>query len=98
MKELLIGVLNFFGLAVWIKVTTESPRCVYFFGPFLTVKGARKEENGYLEDLRGEGAGSIKTEIKRFKPTELTIFDELADVDNTPQEISRMTTQPSLYL
>ncbi|MBF2055894.1 MAG: DUF1816 domain-containing protein [Cyanobacterium sp. T60_A2020_053] len=98
MKELLIGVLNFFGLAVWIKVTTDNPRCVYFFGPFLTMKGAREEENGYLEDLLGEGARGIKTEIKRFKPSELTIFDDLADVDNAPQEISRMTSQPSLYL
>lgn len=98
MKELLIGVLNFFGLAVWIKVTTESPRCVYFFGPFLTVKGARMMQQGYLDDLRGEGAGGIKTEIQRFKPSELTIFDDLADVDNAPQEISRITSQPSLYL
>lgn len=79
MKELLIRILDLFGLACWLEINTESPRCTYYFGPFLTMKDARISQDGYIEDLLEEGAKGIAVTIKRFKPRELTIFDEVAD-------------------
>lgn len=79
MKELLIRILDLFGLACWLEINTESPRCTYYFGPFLTMKDARISQDGYIEDLLEEGAKGIVVKIKRFKPRELTIFDEVAD-------------------
>jgi hypothetical protein len=79
MKEMVIGVLNTLGWAWWIKVTTETPSCTYYFGPFLSKKEALDSQSGYLEDIKSEGAREIVIEIERCKPTELTIFDELND-------------------
>ncbi|AFZ46319.1 protein of unknown function DUF1816 [Cyanobacterium stanieri PCC 7202] len=97
MKELLIQILNFFGLACWIKITTENPRCTYYFGPFLTEKEARNNQQGYIDDLLEEGAKEIKTLIRRFKPTELTIFDELGELNDSLQRV-KVSNQPSLNL
>jgi hypothetical protein len=77
MKELLINLINVVGLAWWVEIITASPRCTYYFGPFLTAKEAEEAQDGYLEDLEEEGALGIRVEIKRCKPTELTISDEL---------------------
>ncbi len=77
MKELLINLINIVGLAWWVEIITASPRCTYYFGPFLTAKEAEEAQDGYLEDLEEEGAMGIRVEIKRCKPTELTIYDDL---------------------
>lgn len=77
MKELLISLLNFFGLAFWVEVITESPRCTYYFGPFLTLEDAETAKFGYLEDIETEGAQGIKVTLKRCKPSELTIAEDL---------------------
>lgn len=79
MKEVLIAVLNFFGLAWWIEIVTQKPRCTYYFGPFLTAKDAQAAKGGYLEDLETEGAIGIDVFIKRCKPKELTIEDDLGE-------------------
>jgi len=97
MKEILVQILNFFGLANWVKITTEKPRCTYYFGPFLTEKEARQEQGGYLDDLLDEGARGITVQVRRFKPSELTIFDDLGEENNLPQMIT-MSGQPSLNL
>ena len=76
MKELWISGLASLGLAWWVEITTESPSCTYYFGPFATAKGAKIAKSGYIDDLETEGAKGLKTEIKRCKPTKLTIFDE----------------------
>lgn len=75
MKEFLISLLNFFGLAVWIEIDTESPTCTYYFGPFLTQKDAIAEQQGYVEDLESEDATVIKVNIKRCKPSSLTVIE-----------------------
>ncbi|HTL90647.1 MAG TPA: DUF1816 domain-containing protein [Leptolyngbya sp.] len=80
MNELLTNFLNAIGFAWWVEVTTDSPRCVYYFGPFLDKKMAQTYEGGYVEDLQQEGATNIKINIKRCKPSNLTIYDERADV------------------
>lgn len=80
MQENLVGVLNFFGLAWWIEIKTDSPRCTYFFGPFSSQAEAESEQPGFVEDLRGENAQGISVVIKRCKPpASLTIFDEIEE-------------------
>jgi len=63
----------------WIEVKTAKPLCTYYFGPFLTRKGANLAQSGFLEDLETEKAENIQAEIKRCQPQELTIFDQLND-------------------
>ena len=79
MKELLIEVLNFFRLAFWVEIVTETPKCTYYFGPFLTQKDAEDASKGYIEDLSSENALGIATKINRMRPGRLTIFDETED-------------------
>ncbi len=80
MKELLIKLIEFFGLACWLEVTTDNPHCVYYFGPFLSQADAETAQEGYIEDLKEEGAMGISVTIKRFKPKELTIFNEVEEL------------------
>jgi hypothetical protein len=79
MKEILLGVLEFLGIAWWVEIVTENPSCTYYFGPFLNSEEAEAEKSGYIEDLEQEGAKGITVTIKRCKPVELTIFDEASD-------------------
>ena len=79
MNEFLISILNGFGLAWWVEIKTEKPQCTYYFGPFLTAKTAKAAQGGYLEDLEQEGAQGIVINIKRCKPTHLTISDDLGE-------------------
>jgi hypothetical protein len=76
MKELLLAIVNFLGLAYWVEIVTDSPRCTYYFGPFMSDGEAQKAKAGYVEDLQQEKANGIKVTIKRMKPNILTIFDE----------------------
>ncbi|BAQ65258.1 DUF1816 domain-containing protein [Geminocystis sp. NIES-3709] len=97
MKELLIRILDLFGLACWLEITTDAPRCTYYFGPFLTTKDARMSQDGYIEDLTEEGAKGVMVAIKRFKPKDLTIFDEVSESKAfTP--ILKISTQASVNL
>jgi hypothetical protein len=82
MKETLIKIANSLGLAYWVKIATDSPNCIYYFGPFLTEKEANLARSGYVEDLKNEGAQTIKVEIGRYQPKELTIFDDREDTTN----------------
>jgi len=78
-KEVLISMLEQLGVAVWIEVATESPRCTYYFGPFSSVAEAEAAQAGYVEDLEAEGATGIVATIKRCKPEHLTVYEEAAD-------------------
>jgi hypothetical protein len=82
MKELLLKLADILGLAHWIEITTDSPKCTYYFGPFLSREEAEREQTGYLEDLKEEGAMGISVAIKQVKPSQLTIFDEADDSVN----------------
>jgi len=77
MKNALTNLLQNVGLAWWVEVTTEEPRCTYYFGPFLTADEAEKFHPGYLQDLRQENARGIKSKVKRCKPQELTIAEDI---------------------
>ncbi|MBW4523241.1 MAG: DUF1816 domain-containing protein [Scytolyngbya sp. HA4215-MV1] len=79
MKEFLTNFLNIFGLAWWVEVVTENPRCTYYFGPFLSEKAAQTSRSGYVEDLEHEGAQGIIVSVKRCKPASLTISEDLSE-------------------
>ncbi|WP_088890532.1 DUF1816 domain-containing protein [Leptolyngbya ohadii] len=76
MNEFLVNVLEVLGLAWWVEVVTETPKCTYYFGPFATAKDAKIAEPGYIQDLQQEGAIGIRAVVKRCKPAKLTVFDE----------------------
>ncbi|MGB3403627.1 MAG: DUF1816 domain-containing protein [Microcoleaceae cyanobacterium] len=92
MKELLISLLNFFGLAVWIEIDTENPTCTYYFGPFLNKAEANSEKQGYIEDIQSEDATVIKVNIKRCKPSALTILETSQTLVTQPI-VSHLGTQ-----
>lgn len=80
MKEILTNIKEFLGLAFWVEIITENPRCTYYFGPFDRQSEAKEASSGYIEDLTGEGATNLAVKIDRMKPTELTIFDDLGEI------------------
>jgi hypothetical protein len=80
MKELWTTILETLGLAWWVEVTTESPHCTYYFGPFASSQDAESETGGYIEDLNEEGAQGVRAAVLRCKPNNLTICDENADL------------------
>lgn len=77
MKEFFTDSLGLLGLAFWVEIVTENPNCTYYFGPFLAEKEAQNAKGGYIEDLEGEGAQGIVVNVKRCKPTNLTIVNDL---------------------
>jgi len=87
MKEVVIKILQFLGLAFWVEIVTDNPRCTYYFGPFLSEKEASDAKSGYVEDLENEGAQGIVVKIKRCKPSNLTIFDEQGEPDYSTSSV-----------
>lgn len=88
MNELLTNLLSALGLAWWVEITTDSPRCLYYFGPFLSVKEAKAHQGGYVQDLEQEGAQNIVVRVKRCKPTNLTVYDQKSDRGADKTQIS----------
>lgn len=78
-KESLINISNSLGLAWWVEIVTQNPRCTYYFGPFLNSTDAKVASKGYVEDLEGEGAQGILVNVKRYKPHNLTISEDLGE-------------------
>ncbi|WP_298617393.1 DUF1816 domain-containing protein [uncultured Thermosynechococcus sp.] len=72
----LADLVNGIGLAWWVKIETKTPPCTYYFGPFLTPMEAEREKDGYIEDLKAEGAEGIEVSVVRCRPEELTIDAE----------------------
>ena len=69
----------------WLEISTEFPRCEYFFGPFESKSEAAQARSGYVEDLEQEGSKLICISIVyRLSPVELTVeYPEVMYV-NTP--------------
>ena len=64
-------------LPYWLKISTQVPQCVYFFGPFDYASDAKAAQAGYIEDLVAENAQGIQVELKsRSQPEDLTICQE----------------------
>ncbi|MEH2023076.1 DUF1816 domain-containing protein [Nostoc sp.] len=79
LKEVLINTFDYIGLAWWVEIVTQNPRCTYYFGPFLSSSDARLSSIGYIEDLEIEGAQGISVDVKRCKPNTLTIAEDLGE-------------------
>ena len=90
LKEVLTNLFQNLGWAWWVEIVTQTPRCTYYFGPFLSVKEANAAKAGYIEDLQQEGAQGIAVIVKRCKPTNLTVADDLGE------RIDRKRTRPVL--
>ncbi|MEB3277636.1 MAG: DUF1816 domain-containing protein [Lyngbya sp.] len=75
-EEFFTSYLEKMGLACWIEVITQSPKCIYYFGPFASGSDAQRSVEGYLEDLRAEKAKIMGLEIRRGIPRNLTILEE----------------------
>ena len=57
----------------WVRVTTGSPKCTYYFGPFNSAQEAQANHQGHIDDLVGEGAEGIEYTIEKGRPKQLTI-------------------------
>lgn len=68
--------LDLLGRAWWVEVLTAQPKCTYYFGPFAGAAAATSAMQGYIEDLESESAQGIGAQVKRCKPSQLTIGDE----------------------
>ncbi len=79
LKESLINTFHNLGLAWWVEIVTQNPSCTYYFGPFLSSADAKVALKGYVEDLEVEGAQGILVNVKRCKPGNLTISDDLGE-------------------
>lgn len=78
-KNIYTSILETLGLAVWIEIVTDSPRCTYYFGPFSSESEADGAKIGYIEDLESEGSKGLAVMVKRCKPENLTIYDDSLD-------------------
>ncbi|MCU0532415.1 MAG: DUF1816 domain-containing protein [Hydrococcus sp. Prado102] len=94
LKENSLDIFQNLGWAWWIEIVTQNPLCIYYFGPFLSAKEAQAAEAGYLEDLEQEGAQGIAAKIKRCKPQNLTISEDLGDKIDSQVPVS--TVRPEL--
>jgi Domain of unknown function (DUF1816) len=59
----------------WIEVFTAHPSCIYYFGPFDSQREADLAQDGYLEDLRSEGAHIVSVRSQLCQPRKLTIYE-----------------------
>lgn len=81
-EDVFTSYLEKLGLAWWLEIVTERPRCTYYFGPFVSAKEADLACDGYLEDLQEEGVQGIAFEIKQCQPLALTIDGEEVQVSD----------------
>jgi hypothetical protein len=79
LREVVTNVFQNLGLAWWVEVVTQTPRCTYYFGPFLNSAEAKASIKGYIEDLEQEGAQGLIVNVKRCKPAVLTIAEDLGE-------------------
>jgi hypothetical protein len=56
----------------WVEITTNQPKCLYYFGPFESFAEALSHQSGYIEDLQSESAVGINSQIKQCQPQILT--------------------------
>ena len=56
----------------WIKIVTDKPRYIYYFGAFDNYWEAEWCKNGYIQDLEEEETKIIDIKIEKCKPKQLT--------------------------
>jgi hypothetical protein len=78
---MLQGILNGLGLAYWIEIRTDRPVCTYYFGPYSRQSSAAVALDGFLDDLRQEGAEIVASSIdRRREPEQLTVTEDWGDL------------------
>jgi len=60
----------------WIEILTAQPLCLYYFGSFMTHQEAESLKQGFIEDLLLENALIMATDIRFFRPQQLTLVAE----------------------
>lgn len=93
MKDFSARLMNALGLAYWVEITTQAPRCTYYFGPFSLETAAQSAVAGYVEDLEMEGAQGIAVKVARCKPQDLTIFDDTEEAAPSDRPFSMISSQ-----
>ena len=58
----------------WIKISTDKPKCIYYFGAFNNYYEAERHKFGYIQDLIREGSQIINVQINPGRPEQLTIY------------------------
>ena len=75
-EKFFASLLKKIGMAFWLEIITDNPKCIYYFGPFISSQEAALAQAGYLEDLEEEQAQIIAVETKRCQPDNLTVCDD----------------------
>ena len=57
----------------WVKILTDNPMYLYYFGEFKTYWQAEQSKNGYIQDLKGEKAEIVDVKIGIYEPSRTTI-------------------------
>lgn len=58
----------------WVEISTQSPHCDYYFGPFASHSEAVRAQPGYVEDLGREGSEVLALSVLcRCPPEVLTV-------------------------
>lgn len=74
MKNPLMQLTSLFREPWWLALSTQYPRCDYYFGPFASHGEAVRAQPGYVEDLEQEGSEVLGLFVLcRRPPAELTM-------------------------
>ena len=57
----------------WIKIVTDKPVYIYYFGTFDSYSEALKYQSGYIEDLKEEGNKIVNIGIQKCQPKQSII-------------------------
>ena len=57
----------------WVKILTDNPSYMYYFGAFDNYWEAEWHKNGYIQDLNEEKTKIIDITIEKCKPKQLTL-------------------------
>ena len=74
MKNLINQLSNRFEKSWWLEISTRSPSCEYYFGPFSSEGEAFQAQSGYVEDIEQEGSEVLHVAVvHRQTPDQLTV-------------------------
>lgn len=61
------------GANYWIRIVTNNPDYVYYFGSFESYEEAQCCVRGYIQDLKEEGSKIVFFDITRYQPKQLNL-------------------------
>ena len=57
----------------WVKILTNKPNYIYYFGVFDNYQEAESCKKGYIQDLEEEKAEIVDIEIEQCQPKQITV-------------------------